>query len=160
MNDEQTRARQSAAPRRLRKRASSRIPPQSQDHESQSLIANELLLLELIRDIPSLLEVLFPVLRPRAPEIIDETRFARDEFGRPAVGPVDDRALHAALDEVEPPLRIAERRAKLPGSHRVQRTRERLWIVEGGVYRDPLTVGARRERLDRFHTVAEFEHRV
>src|SRR5919206_4068053 len=93
------------------------------------------LLLELLRDLPSLLEVFFPVLRPRAPEIIDETRFARDEFGRPAVRTVDDGALHAAFDEVEAPVRIAERRAQLPRRHRVQRTRERLRIIEGRIHR-------------------------
>src|SRR5438132_6484544 len=118
------------------------------------------LLLELLRYLPSLLEVFFPVLRPRAPEVINETRFAGDEFRRPAVRTVDDGALHPALDEVEAPVRIAERRAKLPRRHRVQRTRERIRIVEGRVDRDRFAIGARREGLDRFHVVAEFEHRV
>src|SRR5438067_11952493 len=100
------------------------------------------LLLELLRDLPSLLEVFFPVLRPRAPEVINETRFAGDEFRRPAVRTVHDGALHPALDEVKAPVRIAERRTQLPRRHRVQRTRERLRIVEGRVHCDGLPVGA------------------
>src|SRR6185436_14962814 len=89
---------------------------------------------------PPLLEVFFPVLRPRAAEIIDEARLARNQLGRLAVGTVDDRALHPALDEVEPPLRIVERRALLPRGHRVQRPCERLRIVEGRADGRTLTV--------------------
>src|SRR6266508_2407871 len=81
-----------------------------------------------LRFYPTLFEMLFPVLRPRASEVVDEPGLARDEFRRPTIGPVDDRALHAALDKVKPPVRIAEPRPQLPRRHRVKRPRERLGI--------------------------------
>src|SRR5947209_650521 len=57
---------------------------------------------------PALFEVLLPVLRPWTSEIIDEARLARNQFCRASVRTIHDRALHATLDEVEPPFRIVE----------------------------------------------------
>src|SRR5258705_2128939 len=102
---------------------------------SNSVLTNDLLTCRVLlpRFDPSLFETFFPVLRPRAAEIIDEARLARNQLGRLAFGTVDDRALHPALDEDEPPVRIAERRALLAPGHRVQRTAARLPIAAGRV---------------------------
>src|SRR5690348_5940772 len=78
-----------------------------------------LLRLELLRDVPSLLEVFFPVLCPRASEVIDESRFAGNQFRRLAIRSVDDGALHPALDEVEAPLGIVRAGTQLPWRDRV-----------------------------------------
>src|SRR4030095_1081182 len=102
----------------------------------------------------------FPVLCPWTAEIVNEPWFAGNRFGRPTVRPIDDGALYAALDEVEPPLRIVEPGAELPGRHRMQRPDERLRIVERRVNGDGLAVRARGERFDCFEVTAELEHRV
>src|SRR5262249_47312863 len=104
--------------------------------------------------------MLFPVLRPRTAEIIDETRLAGNQFGRPALRPIDDSALYATLDEIEAPVRIIESGTKLPWRHRMQRPDERLRIVERRIHGDCLAIGARGEGLDCFEITAVLEHRV
>src|SRR5436189_267391 len=88
------------------------------------------------------LRSVIPVLRPRAPQLRREAGLAGNGLGRPAVRPVADGALPPAREEVEPPLRIAERRTQLPWRDRVQRPEERFGIVERRVHRDRLAVGA------------------
>src|SRR5258705_13081756 len=109
----------------------------------------------LLRFDPALFEMFFPVLRPRAAEIIDEARLAGNQLGRLAVGPVDDRALHPALDEVEPPVRIVEPRPELPRRDRAPRTGERVRGVEGRIHRGRPSVRPRLEHLDRCDVPAE-----
>src|SRR5215510_6370143 len=116
--------------------------------------------ISVLRFLPAFLEMLLPVLRPRAAEVIDIPIVDERRLRGSAVGPVDDRALHAALDEREAGLLIVRRRDPFPWRDRVERTRERLGIVEGGIDSDRLAVRARPEHLDRFHLVAELEHRV
>src|ERR687892_66840 len=82
----------------------------------------------LIRLRPALFEVLFPVLRPGTAEVIDVAGIARQQLGRPAVGPVHDRAANPAFDEREPLLRIVEARPQLPWRYRMQRPEKCLGV--------------------------------
>ena len=82
------------------------------------------------------------------------------ELRRAAVGSVHDRALHAALDERKPLIRVVERRRAFPDLDGAQRPGERLGIVERRLDGDGPAVGARAEHLDRLHLAAELEHRM
>src|SRR5262245_26664546 len=84
----------------------------------------------LLRLFPPLFEFRFPVLRPRPPEVVDVAFVHRRQLRRSSIRPIDDGALDAALDVRESLLGIVERACSLPWSDCVQRTRERLGIVE------------------------------
>src|SRR4026209_955579 len=77
----------------------------------------------LLRFLPALLEMLFPVLGPRPPEVVDVTRVHRSQLGRPPIWAVDDGALHTAFDVGESLFRIVDRPRALPWRDGMQRTR-------------------------------------
>src|SRR4026207_1537741 len=60
----------------------------------------------VLRLLPTLFEMLFPVQSPGTSEIIDETRVAVYKLGRPTVRAVDDGALDAALHKSVPRGRV------------------------------------------------------
>src|SRR5690606_13833891 len=109
---------------------------------------------------PALLEMLFPVLRPGAAEIVDVAFVEERELRRAAVRPVDDRALHTALDERVAVLRIVVRAYPIPRRDREQRPDEGFRIVERRLDEEAVAVVPRPDHLDDLERVAELEHRV
>src|SRR5262245_10905148 len=101
--------------------------------------------------------MLFPILRPGASEIVYITLLSENELGRTAVGPVDDCALAAALDELVTGVR-AERLTLVPLRHHLQRLRKRFGVVERLFHQQSVAIGL--EYLDHFVRVAELEHRM
>src|SRR5688572_28547187 len=108
-----------------------------------------------LRLLPALLELVFPVLCPRPAEVVDIAFAYGSHLRRPAIGTVNDRALHAALHVGDALLGIIEAAGALPRRDRVQRTRERFRIVERRLDRDGLAVGARAKHFDRLQLAAE-----
>src|SRR5215218_8566 len=108
--------------------------PHSPKHQSNTGLTkdeNNLRLLEFVGNVPALLEMIFPILGPWTPKIVDESRLTGNQFRRAPIWPIDDGALHAALDEVEAPVGIIGSGAKLPWRDGVQRTNEHVRVVEG-----------------------------
>src|SRR5262245_44732488 len=107
----------------------------------------------VLRLLPPLLELRFPILGPRTAEVIDVALVHRRHLRRPAIRSIDDRALHAAFDIREALLGIVEGARLLPRGDHMERTRKRLGIVERRLDRDRLAVARWTEHLDRFHLV-------
>src|SRR5687768_5095600 len=75
----------------------------------------------LLRPLPALLKMFLPILRPGAAEVIDIAGIQERELGGPAIRTIHDRALHAALHERVPCLRVVRAKGELPRRDRVQR---------------------------------------
>src|SRR5687768_2351171 len=103
--------------------------------------------------------MLFPVLCPGAAEVVNVAVVQERQLRGPSIRAIEDRALHAALDERMPRFGIVDPHRELPWSYRVQRPGERLGIVERGLDGDDLAVGAGPEDFHRLHEAAELEHR-
>src|SRR5262245_23757175 len=114
----------------------------------------EILILGLL---PPLLEMFFPVLRPRAAKEIDETRISGYELCRASVLSVDDGALHTALHKHVSSVGIQARRL-VQLRHHMQRLLERHRIVEGLL--DEQTIAVWPEHFNHFEFTTELEHGV
>ena len=68
----------------------------------------------LLRPLPALLEMFLPILRPGAAEVIDIAVIQERELGGPAIRTIHDRALHAALHERVPRLRVVRAKWRTP----------------------------------------------
>src|SRR5262245_51490303 len=104
--------------------------------------------------------MIFPVLLPRPPEIVDVTGIGRNKLSRLAVWSVHDRTLDATFDERESGVRIVQAGPELPRCNRMQRPDESLGIIECRFNGNDFSVGARLKNLDNFQIVAVFEHRM
>src|SRR5215467_8486971 len=115
----------------------------------------------IVRFIPALFKPFLPVLGPRPAVVIDEIRIGWRQLHRPALDILD---VAQTLDIRIPAALIIHGSASGEAECRSNRRNESIRIVEYGlvIQSDELaaSVICRLPRFDRFHLVAEFEHRV
>src|SRR5437870_1060570 len=114
----------------------------------------------MLRTLPTVFEMLPPILGPGSAKVIDKSLIGGNELSRPAIGSIHDRTLYATFNKCISRFPIVGTIPANPWCHDVQRPDESFRVIERRVDCNSVAIPARREDLDHLQLIAVFEHRV